>query len=114
MQINFQSVGAIVITSIILIVIIIVILTTIRRRYINARERKRVMGWKQPVLSKHVPSTTTSLLRGADHGTREMLRNRNATDYRTDIIQTLPVPPVSTTHIPIVQRNPFFIPELMM
>lgn len=113
MQLNFQSVGAIVVTSIILIVIIIVILTTIRRRYINAREQKRVMGWKQPVLSKHVPSTTTSLLRGADHGTREMLRHRNATDYRTGIIKTLPVPPM-TTHAPVMQKNPFFIPELMM
>ena len=103
MQTNFKTVGA--------IVLVIVILTTIRRRYIIRRERNRVMAWKQPTLSTHIPPTaTTSVLMGADHGTREMLRQRNIPDYRTGIIKTLPSPPVSN-YTPIAQ-NPFFIPEL--
>lgn len=104
MELNFKSISALTGIAIIFVVLCIVILTFARRKYIVARERKRVAAYRQAAGARPVPTCSTVSHTGP--GGIHLTRRSSGPNFMTNVGRQTPV----TRPRPQMQNtgNPFF------
>ena len=104
MELSFESISALTGIAIVFVVLCIVILTFARRKYIVARERKRVAAYRQAAGPRPVP--TCSAVSHTGPGGVHLTRRSTGPKFITNVGQYTPV----TKTRPQTQKpeNPFF------